>query len=334
MASESTFNLEDLDTFFAVKKEKTSPSAPKPRAMTTRSSKSTKKRKGVDTVDLEEPSDLSISDLLKRASAKYAIEKEQNEKQIEVLEDQKKIFTAKAGHFEKELVKVKKQMKDMEATHKLQFKEHIDGAKKSAAIAVLRAKIQLVNQAKTDGVDSLAKNMKEWGKILATLAGDKVEASVDTNKAGEVGETSKAGEVEVIGAEAGMAEQEVTMGDDDNDAKSKWRDHEFHGEALIFFNFCFNISNGGTMSFMAKFEIPYLNIPKYFVVFPSILEIQSCTNRKTRKLGTSPRYWRQGRLKLATKAEILATKAEMLETKAGILATRPEYWRQGRDTGD
>ncbi|KAD2393835.1 hypothetical protein E3N88_40812 [Mikania micrantha] len=202
-----------------LRRKKTSPSAPKPRAMTTRSSKSTKKRKGVDTVDLEEPSDLSIPDLLKKVSAKYASEKEQIEKQIEDLEDQRKIFTAKAGHYEKELVKVKKQMKDMEATHKLQFKEHIDGAKKSAAIAVLRAKIQLVNQAKAEGVDSLAKNMKEWGKILATLAGDKVEASVDVNKAGEVGETSKAGEVEVTGTDAGVVEQEVQMGDDDNDAK-------------------------------------------------------------------------------------------------------------------
>ncbi|KAD3337021.1 hypothetical protein E3N88_32541 [Mikania micrantha] len=170
MALESTFNLEDLDTFFAVKKEKASPAAPKSRAMTTRSSKTTKKRKGVDTVDLEEPSDLSIPDLLKKVSAKYASEKEQIEKQIEDLEDQK-IFTAKAGHYEKELAKAKKQMKEMEATHKLQFKEHIDGAMKSAAIAVLRAKIQLLNQAKAEGVDSLAKNMKEWGRILATLAG-------------------------------------------------------------------------------------------------------------------------------------------------------------------
>ncbi|KAD5802486.1 hypothetical protein E3N88_13846 [Mikania micrantha] len=221
MASESTFNLEDLDTFFAVKKEKARPAAPKPRVMTTRSSKSTKKRKGVDTVDLDEPSDLSIPDLLKKVSAKYASEKEQVEKQIEDLEDQRKIFTAKASHYEKELAKAKKQIKDMEATHKLQFKEHIDGAKKSAAIAVLRAKIQLVNQAKAEGVDSLAKNMKEWGRILATLAGDKAEASVEVNKAGEVGETSKAGDVEVTGAEAGVVEQEVMMGDDDNDAKVK-----------------------------------------------------------------------------------------------------------------
>ncbi|KAL8265414.1 hypothetical protein R6Q59_023544 [Mikania micrantha] len=219
MALESTFNLEDLDTFFVVTKEKASPAAPKSRAMTTRSSKTTKKRKGVDTVDLEEPSDMSIYDLLKKVSAKYASEKEQIEKQIEDLEDQKKIFTAKAGHYEKELAKAKKQMKEMEATHKLQFKEHIDGAMKSAAIAVLRAKIQLVNQAKAEGVDSLAKNMKELGRILATLAGDKAEASVEVNKAGEVGETSKAGDVEVTGVEAGALEQEVTMGDDDNDAK-------------------------------------------------------------------------------------------------------------------
>ncbi|KAD3641164.1 hypothetical protein E3N88_30388 [Mikania micrantha] len=219
MASESTFNLEDLDTFFAVKKEKTSPAAPKPRVMTTRSSKSTKKRKRVDTVDLEEPSDLSIPDLLKKVSAKYTSEKEQTDKQMEDLEDQKKIFAAKASHYEKELAKVKKQMKEIEASHKLQFKEHLEGAKKSAAIAVVRAKIQLVNQAKTEGVESIAKNMKEWGKILANLAGDKAEASVDVNKAGEVGETSKAGEGEAIGAEAGVAEQEVTMGDDDDGAK-------------------------------------------------------------------------------------------------------------------
>ncbi|KAD4981709.1 hypothetical protein E3N88_18380 [Mikania micrantha] len=66
MASESTFDLEDLNAFFAVKKEKTSPFAPKSRAMTTRSSKTSKKRKVVDTINLEEPSDLSIPDLLKR----------------------------------------------------------------------------------------------------------------------------------------------------------------------------------------------------------------------------------------------------------------------------
>ncbi|KAD4585622.1 hypothetical protein E3N88_23223 [Mikania micrantha] len=124
--------------------------APKSRAMTTRSSKTSKKRKRIDTVDLEEQSDLSVPDLLKKVSAKYASEKEQFDKQVEDLEDQKKIFIAKGRHYEEELAKVKKQMKEMEASHKLQFKEHLEGAKKSTAIAVLRDKIQLVNQAKTE----------------------------------------------------------------------------------------------------------------------------------------------------------------------------------------
>ncbi|KAL8255338.1 hypothetical protein R6Q59_033559 [Mikania micrantha] len=216
---ESTFDLEDLNAFFAVKKEKTSPVAPKSRAMTTRSSKTAKKRKGVDTVDLEDPSDISVNDLLNKALVKYASVKEQFDKQIEDLEDQKKIITAKAGHYEKEVAKVKKQMKEMEASYKLQFKEHIEGAKKSAAIAVLRAKIQMANQAKTEGTEIWAKNLREWGKILAGLAGDKAEASTEVTKAGDAGETSMVGEGEATGAGTGVDEKEVMVGDDDNGAK-------------------------------------------------------------------------------------------------------------------
>ncbi|KAD7477337.1 hypothetical protein E3N88_00473 [Mikania micrantha] len=78
---------------------------------------------------------------------------------------------------------------------------------------------------------------------------------------------------------------------------------------------------------MKSIMISYLNIPKYLVVFPSILEIQSCINRKTRKLGTSPRYWRQGRLSWRLRPEYWRLRPEYWRL-------RPEYWRQGRDTGD
>ncbi|KAD3640402.1 hypothetical protein E3N88_29625 [Mikania micrantha] len=178
------------------KKEKTSPVAPKSRAMTTRYSKIAKKRKGVDTVDLEEPSELSVADLLNK---------------IKDLEDQKKIVFAKAGHYEKEVAKVKKQMKEMKASYKLQFKEHIEGAKKSAAIAVLRPRskwpIKLIPKALNRGPRISEKGVEYW------------LASMEVTKDGDAGETSKAGEGEVTGAGVGAGEQEVMMGDDDNGAK-------------------------------------------------------------------------------------------------------------------
>ncbi|KAD4888838.1 hypothetical protein E3N88_20911 [Mikania micrantha] len=73
--------------------------------MHTRSTKTSKKRKGADIINVDDIPDLPALDLLQKAILKISGDKEAYEKQIENLEDQKNIAFAKAGHYEKEALK-------------------------------------------------------------------------------------------------------------------------------------------------------------------------------------------------------------------------------------
>ncbi|KAD3336742.1 hypothetical protein E3N88_32261 [Mikania micrantha] len=157
MTSESAFDLEDLTDFLTIKKEKISPVAPKARIMHTRSTKTSKKRKGTDVINVDDIPDFPAVDLLHKVISKISSEKEAYEKQIEDLDDQRKIAVAKAGHYEKEALKFKKQVKDNDAAHKLKVKEIIEGTKKSAAAAILKAKIQMLTGDIADTFDAAVK---------------------------------------------------------------------------------------------------------------------------------------------------------------------------------
>ncbi|KAD7477442.1 hypothetical protein E3N88_00580 [Mikania micrantha] len=194
MTSESAFDLEDLTDFLTIKKEKISHVPPKARIMHTRSTKTSKKRKGADTVNVDDIPDFPAVDLLHKVISKISSDKEAYEKQIEDIEDQRKIAAAKANHYEKENSKLKKQIKDNEAAHKLKVKEIIEGTKKSVAAAILKAKIQMAEN-------------------LAKLTGDMAETSDAAVKTASVVETSKVAGGEDVGA--GGGEEGVAMGDED-----------------------------------------------------------------------------------------------------------------------
>ncbi|KAD4888666.1 hypothetical protein E3N88_20739 [Mikania micrantha] len=126
------------------------------------------------------------------AILKISGDKEAFEKQIEDLEDQRKITVAKAGHFEKEALKFKKLAKDNDAAHKLKIKEIIEGTKKSAAAAaILKAKIQMTEKSKQEGSDLWDKDLADWVKVLAKLTGDMAETSDAAAKTTSVVDTSK-----------------------------------------------------------------------------------------------------------------------------------------------
>ncbi|KAL8252861.1 hypothetical protein R6Q59_036554 [Mikania micrantha] len=218
ISEESAFDLEDLSGFLSIKKEKSNPVAPKARIMHICSSKVSKKRKGVEPINLVDVPDLPVTDLIQMAILKVASDKKAFDKQIEDLEDQKKIVAANASFFEKEAQKLKKQVKDIEATHKLKIKKNVEGTKKSAAVAILRAQIQMAEKAKKEGADLWVKELSEWAKILTNLIEDVAKASdVAAAKTTSVAGTCKAGEGEDIGAGAGAGA--VTMGDEDRDDK-------------------------------------------------------------------------------------------------------------------
>jgi hypothetical protein len=64
------FNLEDLSAFIKEEKSSPSPVIPKARVMPTRSSKAAKKRKGSEVViNVDEASDFSLPDLLRRVTS-------------------------------------------------------------------------------------------------------------------------------------------------------------------------------------------------------------------------------------------------------------------------
>ncbi|KAD0832396.1 hypothetical protein E3N88_43644 [Mikania micrantha] len=149
-----------------------------------------------------------------KAILKIASDKEPFEKQVEDLEDQKKVAIAKAGHYEKEAQKLKKLVKDNDAAHKLKVKDIIESTKKSASIAILKAKIQMAEKSKKEGVDLWGKDLADWAKILTNLTGDVAEASDVAVKTASVVETSKVAEGEDMGASA-RAGGEVAMGDED-----------------------------------------------------------------------------------------------------------------------
>ncbi|KAD6454926.1 hypothetical protein E3N88_09632 [Mikania micrantha] len=208
---ESSFDLEDLTDFLTIKKEKVSPVAPKARIMHTHSTKISKKRKGADTVNVDDIPDLPAVDLLYKAILKISGDKEAYENQIEDIEDQKKIDFAKAGHYEKEALTFKKLAKDNDAAHKLKIKEIIEGTKKSAAATILQAKIQIAEKSKQEGSDLWDKDLADWVKVLAKLTGDMAETSAA--KTASVVETSKVAGGEDIGAGGGAGD--VAMGDED-----------------------------------------------------------------------------------------------------------------------
>ncbi|KAD4180365.1 hypothetical protein E3N88_28956 [Mikania micrantha] len=181
--------------------------------MHTRSTKSSKKRKGADIVNVDDVPDLPAVDLLQKAILKISGDKKAYEKQIEDLEDQKKIVVAKAGHYEKEAQKFKKLAKDNDAAHKLKIKEIIEGTKKFAAAAILKAKIQMAEKSKQEGLDLWDKVLADWVKVLAKLTGDMAETFDAAAKTVSVVGTSKvAGDEDIV---ASGGEGGAVMGDED-----------------------------------------------------------------------------------------------------------------------
>ncbi|KAD7116580.1 hypothetical protein E3N88_03848 [Mikania micrantha] len=125
----------------------------------------------------------------------------------------RKIVVAKASHYEKEASKFKKQVKDNDAAHKLKGKEIIEGTKKFAAAAILKAKIQMAERSKQKGSDLWDKDLADWVKVLAKLTGNTAETSDAAVKKASVVETSMVVGGEDIGA--GGGEEGAGMGDED-----------------------------------------------------------------------------------------------------------------------
>ncbi|KAD6795936.1 hypothetical protein E3N88_06832 [Mikania micrantha] len=213
MTSKFAFDLEDLSDFLTIKKEKPSPVVPKARIMHTRLTKTSTKRKGTDVINADDIPDFYAADLLQKAILKIIGDKEAFEKQIEDLEDQNKITVAKAGYFEKKTQKLNKLVKDNASAHKLKVKEIIEGTKKSAVVAILKAKIQMAEKSKQDGSDLWDKDLADWVKVMAKLTGDMAETSDAAAKTTSVVETSKAAEDEDTGVVAGAGG--AMMGNED-----------------------------------------------------------------------------------------------------------------------
>ena len=117
---------------------------------------------------------------------------------LEMMEDQKRIAQAKSKMMEKDAQKVaslQKELAEVKTFYEEKFKNFMDGAKKSAVVSILQAKIQLMKPV-IDGdfdPDQILKEHGEWQRILASLTG---ESSVEIVEQTDEGKTSEVPEVE------------------------------------------------------------------------------------------------------------------------------------------
>ena len=136
---------------------------------------------------------------------------EKIEELLLMIEDQKKISQAKSKMLERESQRnttLKKENEELRMQQDLMMKETIEDAKKSAAMAILQAKIQLMKPV-IDGdfdLEQIEKDCNEWHKILAGLSGESSShVAEQVNEASD--DPAVEGEKEVVPGDEGINDQ-------------------------------------------------------------------------------------------------------------------------------
>lgn len=123
---------------------------------------------------------------------------------VEVKATQKTAYD-RCAVLEKEILLLKKQIKDLSASSTRKIQETIEGAKRSAVTAILQSKIQMATEAGDKGLELWKENLDSWTAILEKMKKEKPAASVNieapVQEEGETGTSKDAGgdqEEEVI----------------------------------------------------------------------------------------------------------------------------------------
>lgn len=79
---------------------------------------------------------------------------------------------------DKEILSRKKHVKDLAASSKQKVQDTIEGAKHSAVMAILHAKIQMAIEAGDKGIEIWKEDLESWNAVLEKIMKEKTVASV------------------------------------------------------------------------------------------------------------------------------------------------------------